>query len=79
MWWKALGVCVAAAAAGCASTAPDGDAGVLSLRGDADTAKVEMRWSGLDPYPAAERHCAKYGKTPRIRQEGTTRAIFDCV
>lgn len=79
-----LCVLAALALAGCATKAPASDSEVVS--GNADNVSVRAA-GGVDPTPAAEAHCAKYGKEavrrlvtpiPDHDVPGTSVYVFAC-
>jgi hypothetical protein len=71
---------LAGSAGGCAGMqALGGDDSSVQVHGDQNSVTVDTRWDGLDPYPAAERHCAGFGRTAKFRETNPHRTIFDCV
>lgn len=49
------------------------------LGGNENSVVVDPGMTAADGFTAAEQHCAKYGKRPRLAQRaGASRYVFDC-
>jgi hypothetical protein len=51
----------------------------LPTLGNSDHVKVQIIWSGADPYPTAARYCAQFGRYASPRDMSPTWASFNCV